>query len=263
LSDVDRRYGVLLTIAYDGRAFRGFARQRDVRTVAGELEHAISTIDAGASEVRAASRTDAGVHAHEQVIAFDAARELAPRNWVLGLATRLDRDVAVVRGARVDAGFVPSHRAVSKTYRYVVLESAVRDPFLEQRAWRVEERLNHETMRTEASALCGEHDFVAFRGAADEREDTVRHVLRAEVRTSRCDARCLEIEITGNRFLYRMVRIIVGTLVDVGRARLEPGAVGRAFQSGSRDDLGMTAPPEGLYLDRVELDESGRDPWPA
>jgi tRNA pseudouridine38-40 synthase len=117
-------------------------------------------------------------------------------------------------------------------------------------------------MQQEASLLVGEHDFAAFRGAADQRTDTVRHILRAEVRNARSDREPWEIEVEGDRFLYRMVRIIAGTLVDVGRGQLPPGAVSRAFASRSRSDLGMTAPPEGLYLQRVLLDAPTPDTWP-
>jgi tRNA pseudouridine38-40 synthase len=167
-----------------------------------------------------------------------------------------------VRATRVADGWDPRHHALGKVYRYVVFESAIRDPLLANRAWRVGERLNHRVIAAEAQSLIGEHDFRAFRGALDERENTVRHIFRAEVRIARSDARCLEIEIEGDRFLYRMMRIIAGTLVDVGRGRIVQGAIARALESGSRSDLGITAPPDGLFLDRVMLDDYGHDPWP-
>jgi tRNA pseudouridine38-40 synthase len=174
----------------------------------------------------------------------------------------LPAEISVQRAALVEPGYDPRHHALRKTYRYLVLTSALRDPFLAQRAWRVGERLNQPSMRAEAAVLIGEHDFRAFRGAADERENTVRHIVRAEVRSGGSDERLLSIEIEGDRFLYRMIRIITGTLIDVGRGRLAPGAVARALASGAREDLGMTAPPDGLYLDHVVLDDFGRDAWP-
>jgi tRNA pseudouridine38-40 synthase len=255
-------YGVLLTLAYDGALFSGFARQRNARTVAGELEGAIRAIDPHASLVRAVSRTDAGVHARGQRVAFDTAKSIAPRGWVLALARELPEQISVVAVAEVEAGYDPRHHAVEKTYRYFVLQSPVRDPFAEHRAWRVYERLNHDAMRSEASALLGTHDFRAFRSSSDTRQDTVRQVLRASMRVSPGDPRCLEIEITGNRFMHRMVRIIAGTLVDVGRSRLAPGAVTRALSSGVREDLGMTAPPDGLFLEQIVLSNAGWNPWP-
>jgi len=257
-----RRFGVLLELAYDGGAFRGWAKQREGRTVAGELEDAIGAIDSHASAVRGVSRTDAGVHARCQLAAFDTDRDLEPRGWALGLARHLPAEIGVLRAARAVPGFDPRGHVVCKLYRYVVLCSRTRDPHYAGRAWRVGNRLNHELMREEACLLVGRRDFAAFRGASDARSDTVRRILRAEVRSACSDARCLEIEVEGERFLYHMVRIVVGTLVDVGRGKLRPGAVARAFASGDRRDLGPTAPPEGLYLQQVTLDVTPVDTWP-
>jgi tRNA pseudouridine38-40 synthase len=255
-------FGVLLTVGYDGRPFSGFARQPNARTVAGELDGAVRAIDARASVVRGSSRTDAGVHALGQRVAFDTALELPARNWALALNSHLPSEIAIARAARVEPGFVPRFRALEKTYRYVVLQSELRDPFHEGRAWRVGERLNHELMRSAAAPLLGEHDFEAFRGAQDTREDTVRKLVRIEVRTRSSDPRLLEIVVTGNRFMYRMVRIIAGALVDVGRGRIDADAPRLALERRERTLLGITAPPDGLYLDRVELDDDGEDAFP-
>ena len=125
------------------------------------------------------------------------------------------------------------------------------------------DRLNHERMRDAAQVLHGEHDFVAFRAAGDERKDTVRRLFRIEVRTGRRDdARLCEIVVEGNRFMYRMVRIIVGSLVDVGSGRLDPSALEHALAQKKRELLGRTAPPDGLYLDSIEMGDEGHDAWP-
>jgi tRNA pseudouridine38-40 synthase len=257
------RSGVLLTVAYDGAPFSGWAKQRSARTVAGELEGAIRAMDPGASEVRGTSRTDAGVHARGQLAAFDTDRDIEPRGWALGLARQLPDEVGILSAAPVTAGFDPRGHVVSKLYRYLVLRGRTRDPHHVGRSWRVGNRLNQELMQQEALLLVGQHDFRAFRGAADTRSDTVRTILRAEVRSARSDGRCLQIEVEGDRFLYHMVRIIAGTLVDVGRGRLAPGAVKRALESGARADLGLTAPAEGLYLQRVTLDQTPTGAWPS
>jgi tRNA pseudouridine38-40 synthase len=257
-----QRFGVLLGVAYDGTPFAGFARQPTARTVAGELDGAVRSIDPHGSLVRGASRTDAGVHALAQAVAFDTTKDIPPRGWALALAQHLPDEISVVRAARVEVGYDPRFRAENKTYRYRVLESPVRDPFLVGRAWRVQERLNQRAMDDESKALAGEHDFRAFRAAGDQRENTVRTLLRAGVERSAEDPRIIEIVVCGNRFLYKMMRIISGTLVDVGRGRLAAGAIARALSSGSRDDLGLTAPPDGLYLEHIALDDSGTDAWP-
>ncbi len=126
----------------------------------------------------------------------------------------------------------------------------------------MQDRLNHAAMRSEAAALVGTHDFRAFRTSTDPRTDTVRTIVRAYAFDDDADSRLLCIEIEGDRFLHRMVRIIVGTLVDVGRGRVASGAVLRGLSTGNRRVLGITAPPEGLYLVEHVLDDDGRDKWP-
>lgn len=261
MSELTALHGVLLTVRYDGRTFSGFARQPNARTVAGELDGAVRAIDERASLVRGASRTDAGVHALGQRVAFDATRELAARNWALALNAQLPAEIAVARAALVPPGFEPRFRSTHKRYRYVLLETPLRDPFHEGRAWRVEP-LDHDAMIRAAAPLVGEHDFAAFRAASDERTDTVRKILRIEVRRASSDARITEVCVQGTGFLHRMVRIIVGSLVDVGRGRLPGAALERALSSGDRTELGITAPPDGLHLDEVTLDDDGRDAWP-
>jgi tRNA pseudouridine38-40 synthase len=257
----EKKHGVLLTVRYDGRPFAGFARQPAARTVAGELDGAVRAVDERASLVRGASRTDSGVHALGQRVAFDAKRELTSRNWVLALNGHLPAEIAVARAALVEPGYEPRHRAKYKLYRYVLLESPVRDPFHEGRAWRVGS-LDHERMTKAAAPLVGEHDFAAFRAASDERIDTVRKLFRIEVRRPGGDPRLTEVMVEGTGFLHRMVRIIVGSLVDVGRGKLDPAALENALVRHDRKSLGITAPPDGLHLDEITLDDDGREAWP-
>ncbi|HEX4338616.1 MAG TPA: tRNA pseudouridine(38-40) synthase TruA [Polyangiaceae bacterium] len=257
----ETRFGVLLTVAYDGTRFAGFARQPTARTVAGELDGAVRALDPTASLVRGASRTDSGVHALSQRVAFDTRVDIPPRGWALALARHLSDEIAVVGAARVHPDYDPRTHAVRKLYRYLVLRSRVRDPLLRRRVWRIEERLNHVAMEAEAAALLGTHDYRAFRTSTDGRTDTVRTVFRAAL-SDAADSRVLCIEIEGDRFLHRMVRIIVGTIIDVGRGRLESGAVNRGLSTGDRRVLGITAPPDGLYLATLELDDDGEDKWP-
>ena len=255
-------HGVLLTLSYDGAPFCGYAKQKNGRTIAGELEGAIASVDAKASSTRGVSRTDSGVHARGQLVAFDSTKNIDSRGWVLALNQQLPREIAVVRAARVPAGFEPRRCVVSKTYVYRILESRTRDPLVDQFAWRVPYRLNQLLMREAATLIQGEHDFRAFRGSADAREETVRHLFRITLTPATNDSRITELTVTGNKFLYNMLRIIAGTLVDIGRAHLPPDAFSRALASGLRKDLGITAPPEGLVLNAIELSNPGTDAWP-
>ena len=253
---------MLLTVAFEGTSYSGWAPQANARTVAGELSGAIETIDPHASRLRAVSRTDAGVHALAQLAAFDTTRNIDPRGWVLALARELPRQIAVVHATPVPQGYDPRDRVAFKRYRYRLRRSQVADPFWAGRAWRVGFQLDLDRMAVEASDLVGIHDFAAFRSSADTRSETVRHILRAEVRSARRDDELLDVVVEGDRFLHNMVRIIAGTLVDVGRGRLPRGTVRRALALGDRSVLGMTAPPDGLYLEHVELEPPPTVGWP-
>jgi tRNA pseudouridine38-40 synthase len=256
------KYGILLKLAYDGSAYSGLAIQDNANTVAGELLKAIRTLDPEAGSLRVCSRTDAGVHARGQYVVFDTNQFITNRGWVLGLGGLLPPDIAVLSAASVPPAYLPSNHARSKTYTYWVLQGTIRDPFLDQRSWRVFERLNHLRMREEAALLLGTHDFRAFRGRNDFRTQTIRTLSDVRIIPEAAPSRVLKLSVTGNAFMYNMVRIIAGTLVDVGRGRLAPGAVARAIQSGNRLDLGMTAPAAGLYLDHIDLDDTGTNEWP-
>ncbi|MES1184746.1 MAG: tRNA pseudouridine(38-40) synthase TruA [Myxococcales bacterium] len=255
-------HGVLLTLSYDGAPFSGYAKQINGRTVAGELEGAIARVDPKASSTRGVSRTDAGVHARGQLVAFDSTRDIDSRGWVLAINQELPREIAVVRAARIPATFEPRRHVLHKTYVYRFLESRTRDPLVDRFAWRVPYRLNHLKMCAAAATVQGEHDFRAFRGSADTREETVRHIFRITLTPAAHDSRITELTVTGNKFLYNMIRIIAGTLVDVGRDHLPPDVFTRALQSGLRKDLGITAPPEGLVLQEIDLSVEASDHWP-
>jgi len=247
----DRERGVLLEVAYDGTAFHGWAAQKDARTVEGTLRGAVVAMDPRASELRGASRTDAGVHAEGQAVAFDASRDIPAQGWVLGLNQHLPADIAVRKARSIGAGYAPRFSARTKRYRYRLLVDAVRDPLWSTRAWRVT-GVDADAMALEAHLALGTHDFAGFRGSADKRPTTVRTLTRVDVEREQGD-RVLGIVVEGNAFLYNMVRILVGTVVDVSRGRLESGAVARALASGNREHAGTTAPAHGLVLERVDL----------
>lgn len=255
-------HGVLVEIAYDGTAFSGWASQRDVRTVEDTVRGAILALDPKASGPRGTSRTDAGVHAEGQLAAFDASLDIPPRGWVLALNQHLPDDVAVRSARHVPAGFAPRFASKKKRYRYEVLLDKVRDPLLRDRAWRIGYDMDMERLAREARSIVGTHDFAAFRSAGDERDVTVRTIH--DVSLVRTDERRWSIVFEGSAFLYNMVRILVGTLVDVARGRLEEGAIVRALASKRRADAGQTAPAHALVLARIELElppEAGA-PWP-
>lgn len=258
-------FGILLTIAYDGRPFAGFAPQRGQRTVAGDLLDALRQLDPSITEVRGASRTDTGVHAHGQRVAFDAALSIPPKGWTHGPGRHLPPEIAVRRAAIVPAGFTPRFHGRSKRYRYLISTEAVRNPFLEGRAWRIPQLSDPaalERARREAADLVGHHDFAAFRSAADARQITERHLTSITIEPLEADPHVLAIDVCGHTFLHNMVRILVGTVVDVGRQYRPPGTARRALTSRLRKDAGVTAPPFGLYLEEALLEDEGTDAYP-
>ncbi len=262
-------HAVLLTVAYDGRPYCGFATQAGQPTVAGALLEVIRQVDPTVNKLYVASRTDAGVHARANLTAFDTCHQMPMRAWVLGMMKHLPETVAVRGAKRMSAGFNPRFAVHQKHYRFVVLCDRLNDPLLAGRAWRVHNvggDAHLACMRRELSAALGEHDFSAFASARDRRLHTVRELSDVSVQRLQREPELLAIDIRGNGFLHNMVRILVGTALDVVRGRLAEGAIARALASGSRRDAGVTAPAEGLYLESLtlkpEVDGRSGECWP-
>jgi tRNA pseudouridine38-40 synthase len=254
--------GIILTVAYDGTPFSGWALQANAPSVTGVLLEAVRSLHPEVREIRGASRTDAGVHARNQRACFDVETTIPPRGWALALGKRLPSTVSVRAVALSEPGYIPRFRGIGKRYVYTWLVDKLRDPFLDRFAYRVPLVPSLEAMQAEAAQLLGTHDFQAFRSSADVRKMTTRMMRRASVERDERDGRLLHFTIEGDHFLHNMVRIIAGTLLDVGMGRRRPGCIERAIRSGNREDLGLTAPAHGLTLDEVYLDDEGTDRWP-
>lgn len=274
MGDQPTRRGVELRVAYDGTDFVGWQKQPDQRTVQGALEAAVEAMTGAAVTVRGASRTDAGVHAEDQVAAFDTALEVPLRGWVMGLNQKLPPDVAVRAARPCPRNHQPRFDARWKRYRYVLLTGDVPDPLLRRVAWHLgphqrpapggepdapgpadaRVRLDLGAMRAAAAHLVGTHDFRAFSAVDDARENRVRTVTRVDVLEGfRDDPRLVALVVEGTAFLKHMVRIVAGTLVDVGRGHRTPEDVARAVGPGAvRTMAGPTAPPQGLTLVRIQ-----------
>jgi tRNA pseudouridine38-40 synthase len=258
------RRGVLLTVAYDGTDFSGWASQKDARTVEDVLRGALVAVDPSAEGPRGASRTDAGVHAAGQLASFDAGLDMPPRGWVLVLNRHLPDDVAVRAARPIPPGYSPRFASKRKRYSYTLLLDKVRDPRFRTRAFRIGYDMDMERLAREARSIVGTHDFAAFRAAGDERAVTTRTIHDVAVQRDDVDPRLASVTIVGDSFLYNMVRILVGTLVDVGRGQLPEGTIAAALRSKDRGDAGPTAPAHGLLLESidVELPEGAGDAWP-
>ena len=252
----------VLLVAYDGTHFSGWQVQNNGRTVQGELERAIADRFGAAVRVTGSGRTDAGVHAAGQVCNFALADgiRISPERIADALNTALAPDVRVLQSAAAPDSFDACRSAKRKTYRYSVYLSRREHPLFERYAVRQDAQIDLGRMRACADLLEGEHDFAAFSAAGSSVRTTVRTVRSIGIERTRGVADCLHIDVCGNGFLYNMVRIMAGALLDCGAGRLPLSAVEEALRTGDREQLGKTMPAKGLTLLRVEY---GQDPFGA
>lgn len=248
MDDAPSKQRWLAWVSFDGTAFSGFQRQDGPRTVAGELEAGWQRWIGETIDARSSSRTDAGVHARRMPVLVETARSLPAKAIVLGWNHALPDDLAVQSAEPVGADFHVRHDAIGKRYIYRVWTARARAPRQRLDHWHVPVELDVARMQRAAEAFVGDHDFSAFRAASCTAKTTRRTMRAVRVRG---DAPALEIVVEGNAFLQNMVRVMVGTLVAIGRGSLDEGAVARALASGRRDDAGPTAPALGLELDEV------------
>ena len=240
---------VRATLAYDGTRYHGFQRQSPERepSIQGECERALEKISSRAVAVTGAGRTDAGVHASGQVIAFEVEWRHALTDVQRALNAVLPDDIAVLDAAEAADDFHPRYSARSREYRYTLYNSNRRHPLHRLYALHMAEPLDVAAMRAGAECLIGEHDFAAF-GQATSGESTVRTLYRLDIGG---EPPWIEIDLEATGFLYRMARSIVGALIEVGRERLDAARLAEILASRDRAQAEATAPPHGLCLTRV------------
>ncbi|MBA3821235.1 MAG: tRNA pseudouridine(38-40) synthase TruA [Deltaproteobacteria bacterium] len=246
---------IRLLIEYDGAALHGWQRQANGATVQQHLEEALSTLLAHEVQVTGASRTDAGVHARGQVASFRTERTIPVHGIRRAVNALLPDTIAIRDAVEVADDFHPRFSATGKHYRYTLLLARDRSPRWRDRAWHHRDPLELAPMHEAAAALVGTHDFAAFRAAGCSANTTVRRIDAIDL-TEVDDTRV--VDVRGNAFLRNMVRILVGTLVDVGAGRIPAAQVPEILASGDRVRAGITAPAHGLEL--VEVRYDGRRP---
>jgi tRNA pseudouridine38-40 synthase len=234
-------------VAYDGTNYSGYQRQANAPTVQAALEAALARVTGEEVTILAAGRTDAGVHAAGQTIAFDTAWRHGLDDLVRALNAVLPDDVSARSVEEAEPAFHPRYDARSRIYRYSLYLSSIRCPLVRRYSLHVASSLDRAAMQRGAQALVGEHDFAAF-GRPPQGRSTVRRVISADW-TGQLPG--VHFTIEANAFLYRMVRSIVGTLLDVGRGKLSVDDFVRILQSQDRGRAGPTAPPHGLCLMEV------------
>ena len=241
---------IKLVVAYDGTEYCGFQVQNNGPTIEGELNKVLSELFKEDIRVIGASRTDSGVHAYCNVAVFDTQARMPAEKMVYAINQRLPEDIRVQESSEVAADFHPRHTDSRKTYEYRIYNAAVQNPMKRRYALWNYYKLDVKKMKEAAAYLVGEHDFKSFCSADTQVESTVRTVYEVAVTQSGED---IVISVSGNGFLYNMVRIIAGTLLEVGKGRIEPNEMPRILEAKNRQASGPTAPPHGLTLVKYEF----------
>jgi tRNA pseudouridine38-40 synthase len=244
---------IALVVEYDGSYAHGMQRQSALPTIAGALEETLSTLCGHPVRVVSAGRTDAGVHATGQVVSFATGADIDVRRLPIALSAMLrGAHIAVVRAVERAPDFSARRCALARTYRYRILNRPAPSPLYQHRAFHIGAPLDLDAMRAAGVALVGAHDFAAFCASPPERGGTRRTVTSLAMERERD---IIDLWITADSFLHHMVRIVVGTLVEIGRARRPVDDVRRLLTPAGRAESGFTAPAHGLYLERVHYAE--------
>ena len=239
---------LLLTLRYRGTNYHGFQVQQNALSVAQVVQDAVEAVFGARLDVKGCSRTDAGVHANSFALTLRTESGIPCDAVVRAMNVRLPEDIAVTGCREVPEEFHPRYSCTGKRYLYKIYNSPVRDPFLSGLALHWKYPLDENAMDAAARQFIGTHDFAAFCSAGGSVEDTVRTITAASVAR---EGALVTFSVTGGGFLYNMVRIMTGTLLEVSRGALAPSDIPRILAGRDRAAAGPTAPPHGLYLDAV------------
>lgn len=239
---------VLLTVTYDGTDFCGYQVQPNKRTVESEINKALKTLLNEDVKTVASGRTDSGVHAAKQKVHFDTASNIPANKFMEALNSLLPSDIKIVSSKKVSDSFNARYSAKRKTYKYSCYFGAFENPLLSRYKTLLKSGVDVQKMKLASSVLVGEHDFKCFLASGSSVKDTVRTIYSIKI-VKKGDF--LDFYVTGNGFLYNMVRIIVGTLVKIGEGKLEISSLEKALITGERNLVGKTMPAKGLQLYNV------------
>lgn len=239
-----------LIIEYDGSSYHGWQRQKNRKTIQGEIEKAIMTITGKKIALTGSGRTDAGVHAFGQVANFYCDTEISPEVFQRGLNSLMPKDIIIKECNTVNEKFHARYDAKAKTYQYRILNRTTPAAICRQYAWFIKKKLDLDAMQSAILHIIGTNDFKAFEGAGSPRSSTKRRVINTGLQQKEKEYLIFEIEADG--FLRFMVRNIVGTLLDVGLCKITPDDFKKILLSKDRNLAGATAPPHGLFLMNVK-----------
>ena len=242
---------IKLTIEYDGKDFNGWQKQPNKLNIQGEIERAIEFITGEKVDLIASGRTDAGVHALAQVANFKTESNIPLEKIPIALNTKLKRSIRIINAEEVEERFHSRYNCKKKTYRYIINNSENGTAIYRNLEYNFSQELNVDDMNKASKYFIGEHDFKAFKASGTSSKSSVRTIYDAKVYKEKDR---VIIELNGNGFLYNMVRIIAGTLIDVGIGKILPEDISEIIKDGDRKKAGKTLPPNGLYLINVEYE---------
>ena len=237
---------IKLTIEYDGKEFNGWQKQPNKLNIQGTIEQAIKTITGEDVDLQASGRTDAGVHALGQVANFKTNSNIPIEKMSIAINCNLKKSIRIVKAEEVEERFHSRLSCKRKTYRYIINNSEIPSAIYRNLETHIPYKLDIEKMKQAVKYFEGEHDFKAFKASGTSSKSSIRRIYKAEV--LKMPNNRIYIELTGNGFLYNMVRIIAGTLVDVGTGKIKPEDIEKIIESKDRTNAGKTLPPQGLYL---------------
>jgi len=251
---------IRLLLEYDGTNYHGWQVQKDETTIQGIIEDGVQRITGEHSGIIGASRTDAGVHALGQVATFRTGSRLDPASIRRALNAVLPPDIRVLGASGVDDAFHPREDAGEKRYFYIIANQRISSAFIFRYAWVVPQTLDMDSIIEASRVFIGRHDFSSFMGTGSDIKDTVREVNSLNIErlekidfmTAGLSGNFIKISIEAEGFLRHMVRNIVGTLVETGRGRIPPDSMKEILESRDRRKAGQTAPPQGLFLERID-----------
>ena len=243
---------IKLVIEYDGKDFNGWQKQPTKLNIQGEIEKTIKQITGEDVDLTASGRTDAGVHALGQVANFKTNSNIPIEKIPIALNSNLKKSIVIKSAEEVEERFHSRLNCKRKTYRYIINNSKYGTAIYRNLETYIPMKLDIQKMQEAVKYFEGEHDFKAFKASGTSSKSSVRTIYKAEVIDAGNER--IYIELTGNGFLYNMVRIIAGTLVEVGVGKIEPNEIKTIIESKKRENAGKTLPPQGLYLVKVEYE---------
>ena len=239
---------IKITLEYDGTNYYGWQKQKGMKTIQGEIEEALFAVTKEMCEVTGSSRTDAGVHAKGFVANFKTNSKVPPNKFREALNVKLPDDIVIIKSEKVDDEFHARYYAKGKTYEYSILNDDVPSALMRNQVYHYKYDLDIEAMKIAAKQFIGTHDFAAFKTQGSSVKGTIRTIFDVKVEKTE---KIIKISVSGDGFLYNMVRIIVGTLINVGRGKTDSSSIVDIINKKDRTLAGDCVPPHGLLLKKV------------